>query len=49
MMSITFFGGAGEVGGNKFLLKTNESSVFLDFGKNFAREKMFYEEPFLKP
>ncbi|MDD1767091.1 MAG: hypothetical protein LUQ27_00800, partial [Methanomassiliicoccales archaeon] len=49
MTTITFCGGVGEVGGNKFLVKSEETSLFLDFGKNYAREKKFYEEPFLKP
>lgn len=49
MTTITFCGGVGEVGGNKFLVESEETSLFLDFGKNYAREKKFYEEPFLRP
>jgi ribonuclease J len=49
LTTITFYGGVGEVGGNKFLVESEETSLFLDFGKNYAREKKFYEEPFLRP
>ncbi|MDD1773729.1 MAG: MBL fold metallo-hydrolase [Methanomassiliicoccales archaeon] len=49
MTTITFHGGVREVGGNKFLVRSKETSLFLDFGKNYAREKRFYEEPFLRP
>ena len=30
--SLTFYGGAGEIGGNKILLQTPHSKVYLDFG-----------------
>lgn len=49
MVAVTVFGGVGEVGGNKILLESAESKIFLDFGRNFSRERMFYEEPFLSP
>jgi ribonuclease J len=49
MTSLTFYGGIGEVGGNKILLRDGSTSIFLDFGKNFAREKQFYDEPYLSP
>lgn len=49
MTTVTFCGGVGEIGGNKFLVRYGSTSVFLDFGRNFAREKEFYEEPFLRP
>jgi len=49
LTSITFHGGVGEVGGNKFLVESKKTSIFLDFGKNYAREKRFFEEPFLRP
>jgi len=48
MTSVTFYGGVNEIGGNKFLLEDKESRIFLDFGKNFAREKLYFEEPFIK-
>ena len=49
MTSLTFYGGVGEVGGNKILLKDENTSIFLDFGKNFGRERQFYDEPYLSP
>lgn len=47
--SITFYGGIGEIGGNKFLLEDSGSRVFLDFGKNFGREKLYFDEPWITP
>jgi mRNA degradation ribonuclease J1/J2 len=47
MTSITFYGGINEIGGNKFLLEDQRSRVFLDFGKNFAREKLYFEDPYI--
>ena len=49
MTSLTFYGGIGEIGGNKILLQDEDTSIFLDFGKNFEREKQFYNEPYLRP
>lgn len=47
MVTITFHGGVNEIGGNKILIN-DETSVFLDFGKSFSKEKQFFEEPFIK-
>jgi len=47
--SLTFYGGVNEIGGNKILLKDGNTSIFLDFGKNFGRERQFYDEPYLSP
>ena len=49
MTSLTFYGGIGEIGGNKILLRDEDTSIFLDFGKNFERERQFYDEPYLSP
>ncbi len=46
---IAFYGGVGEIGGNKFLLQDREARVFLDFGKNFGREKLYFDEPWITP
>ena len=46
---VTFYGGINEIGGNKFLLEEGSSRVFLDFGKNFGREKQFFDEPWITP
>ncbi len=36
MVSITLFGGAGEIGGNKVLIEDKKTKVFLDFGQAFG-------------
>lgn len=44
MVSLTFYGGAGEIGGNKILLKDNDTKIYLDFGESFNfGEEYFYE------
>lgn len=48
-MKLTFYGGVNEIGGNKILLQDGDSKVFLDFGKNFEKERLFYDEPYLSP
>jgi mRNA degradation ribonuclease J1/J2 len=35
MISLTFYGGAGEIGGNKILLESGGAKVYLDFGESF--------------
>ncbi len=49
MTDITFYGGVGVIGGNKILLENQGTSIFLDFGKNFGREKVYYDDPYLTP
>lgn len=48
-MELTFFGGVGEIGGNKFLLEHGDTRVFLDFGKSFSRENEYFDFPLLQP
>lgn len=48
MVRLTFYGGVGEIGGNKVLLEEGDKRLFLDFGFPYARHKLFYEE-YLKP
>ena len=44
MVSLTFYGGAGEIGGNKILLEDKGAKVYLDFGEEFDfGEDYFYE------
>ena len=44
MTSLTFYGGAGEIGGTKILLQDKDTKVFLDFGESFDRgDKYSYE------
>ncbi|MEM5834640.1 MAG: MBL fold metallo-hydrolase [Candidatus Aenigmatarchaeota archaeon] len=49
MTSITFYGGVGEVGGNKILIEDKSTKVFLDFGTSFGKIKRFYKDPFYSP
>ncbi|MEM5793992.1 MAG: MBL fold metallo-hydrolase RNA specificity domain-containing protein [Candidatus Aenigmatarchaeota archaeon] len=49
MTSITFYGGVGEVGGNKILIEDKNTKVFLDFGTSFGKIKRFYKDPFSSP
>ena len=47
MVLLTIYDGANGIGGNKIYLEENGKGVFLDFGKNFGKYGLFYEE-FLK-
>ncbi len=49
MVSITFHGGVGEVGGNKILVHDQDTSVLLDFGMSLTDRGRFFSEPFLSP
>ena len=48
MPTLTFHGGVDEIGGNKILLETKKSRVWLDFGTSFSKMNMFYAE-FIRP
>ena len=41
---LTFYGGVGEIGGNKILLQTEDGSVLLDFGRRMGEYGKFYSE-----
>lgn len=44
MTTLTFYGGAGEIGGNKILLEDKGVKIYLDFGQGFDfGEDYFYE------
>ena len=45
---LTFYGGVDEIGGNKILLETGRTRVFLDFGMSFGARKDFFSD-FLQP
>lgn len=49
MTSLTFYGGVNEIGGNKILLSNKDSKIFLDFGKNYAKERDYFDFPMLQP
>ncbi len=36
MVSLTFFGGVNEIGGNKILVEDKHTKIFLDFGQSFS-------------
>jgi len=48
MLSLIFYGGVNEIGGNKVLLEEGETALFFDFGTSFARRYLYFEE-YLKP
>jgi ribonuclease J len=48
LVSLRFYGGIEEIGGNKILLEDNDTKIFLDFGMSFNRRGKFFEE-FLTP
>ncbi|MFQ5999115.1 MAG: MBL fold metallo-hydrolase, partial [Candidatus Bathyarchaeia archaeon] len=45
---ITFYGGIGEIGGNKFLIEDKDARIFLDFGATFAHSSEYFSG-FLQP
>jgi ribonuclease J len=49
MPKLTFYGGIGEIGGNKILLEQEGTKAFLDFGKSFNLERDYFDFPLLKP
>jgi len=48
MVKIDFYGGVDEIGGNKILLSSNSTSIFLDFGMSFKKANDYFSE-FLQP
>src|SRR5712692_10603447 len=49
MVKLTFYGGAGEIGGNKILVEASGEKVLLDFGMSLTDRGRFFSEPFLSP
>jgi ribonuclease J len=50
MVSLTFFGGVKEIGGNKILLEDKNTKIFLDFGQSFSLlDDYFVPESYLSP
>jgi len=49
-VKLSFFtgGGVDGIGGNKILLESHGTALFLDFGKSFSEENKYFDE-FLKP
>lgn len=48
MATLTFYGGVGEIGGNKILLEDSGTKIFLDFGMSFPQAGKYFDE-FLQP
>ena len=48
MTSITVYGGARSIGGNKILLEDGDTRLFFDFGTSFKVREQYFEE-YLKP
>lgn len=43
-VTLTCYGGIGEIGGNKILLEDGDARLLLDFGIPFGRQQRFYNE-----
>jgi len=43
-MKITIYDGADTIGGSKIHIEENRNGLFLDFGMNFAKYSLYYEE-----
>jgi len=48
MTDITFHGGVNDIGGNKFLVESKDTKIFMDFGMSFTAEGQFFSQ-FLGP
>lgn len=48
MVSITCYGGAGEIGGNKIIVEDGDTCFSFNFGTSFSRRHEYFEE-YLKP
>ncbi|MBD3280362.1 MBL fold metallo-hydrolase, partial [Candidatus Dojkabacteria bacterium] len=48
MTGLTFFGGVGEIGGNKILVSDGQDKIFLDFGMSFSKQFKYFDA-FLNP
>jgi len=47
-MKLTFFGGVSEIGGNKILLRDQDTTMFIDFGRSFQRRGTTTSPPSLE-
>ena len=46
---LTFYGGVGEIGGNKILVEDKDTRIMLDFGMSYADRRRFFIDPLLSP
>jgi ribonuclease J len=49
VVSLTFFGGVGKIGGNKIVLRDKDTKILLDFGLDFSLNSAYYAWPFFRP
>ncbi|NLB76671.1 MAG: hypothetical protein GX799_09445 [Crenarchaeota archaeon] len=42
--TLTFYGAIGEIGGNKILLRTDDGTLLLDFGRRMSEYSKFYSD-----
>ena len=45
ILSLTFYGGVNEIGGNKILIEGDKTRLFLDFGMSFGMAGGFKSLP----
>jgi ribonuclease J len=48
-ISLRFFGGAGEIGGNQVLIEADDTRIFLDFGLNLSKYNEYFKKFFSEP
>lgn len=48
MAKLTFYGGVGEIGGNKILVEADGARIWLDFGMSFGQSNLYFDD-FLQP
>jgi ribonuclease J len=49
LTGITFYGGVGEIGGNKILVQDRDTRIMLDFGMSYSDRRKFFFDPMLSP
>ena len=47
--NVTFYGGVGEIGGNKILVEDKGTRIMLDFGMSYTDRGRFFADPLLSP
>jgi len=48
-ISLRFFGGAGEIGGNQILVEADDTRILLDLGLNLSRYNEYFKKFFSEP
>jgi ribonuclease J len=49
LTGVTFYGGVGEIGGNKILIEDKGTRIMLDFGMSYTDRRRFFVDPILSP